>query len=90
MIFLYLLNFIQAHRILIVGCGIGGSSLAELLNPHFQVVVYDKAKECGGRVDDLEFDTFRVELGGTMFIEENKYFKDYVERYNLTKKGRAN
>ena len=52
--------------------------------------MYDKARECGGRVDDLEFDTFRVEFGATMFIEENKYFKDYLERYNLTKKDREN
>ncbi|KAL6071772.1 Prenylcysteine oxidase-like [Balamuthia mandrillaris] len=68
------------------------SSLAAALLPQKQrqpqqkveVVVYERQKQPGGRVQDVELEGVHVEVGGSIYHGCNKFFRSFVHEFGLT------
>lgn len=75
------LGSIITKRVAIIGCGVGGSSAAYFLQG-YNVTIFEKDSSCGGRLDNIKVSnkhSKNIELGGTMFVDENKYLKYFIE-----------
>lgn len=49
--FALLFVIIESKSIAIIGCGIGGAYLNQLLKDEFTVTIYESTYQCGGRVN---------------------------------------
>jgi hypothetical protein len=58
------------------------------------VTIYEQSNECGGRVKSVNFEEFEgflkektdlrhMEIGGSFFIDANKYVKHFVNQSEL-------
>ncbi|KAG7853686.1 hypothetical protein KL941_000736 [Ogataea angusta] len=79
---------ISSPRVAIVGAGAGGASCAYYLQKftdyQFNITVFEKNSYVGGRATNIDFDGVEVELGASMFIEDNKILYNAVEEFNLS------
>ena len=77
-------------KVIIIGAGIGGLSTAlRLLNNGYEVVIFEKNKKIGGRVNIIETDNFRFDLSASILMMPDVYkelfsylskdYKDYLE-----------
>ena len=69
----------------ILGAGISGSTIANLLKKKYSVLVVDKAKGVGGRASNKKVDKkISFDHGLQYFTARNNLFKNYLN--NLIKK----
>ena len=68
-------------KIIIIGAGPGGLAAGLLLsnNPNFEVVIYEKADQPGGRNSEIKVKGFRFDVGPTFFILKT-VFDDIFKR----------
>lgn len=77
-------------KVIIIGSGIGGLSTAlRLLKNGYEVIIYEKNKKIGGRVNLIETENFRFDLSASilmmpdvykeLFSYLNKNYEDYLE-----------
>lgn len=77
-------------KVIIIGSGIGGLSTAlRLLKNGYEVIIYEKNKKIGGRVNLIETENFKFDLSASilmtpdvykeLFSDINKNYKDYLE-----------
>ncbi|CAD8049937.1 unnamed protein product [Paramecium primaurelia] len=72
---------IQAQKVAIIGCGIGGATLAQLIP---SATVYESYYQCGGRINHVLIPGLNaVEFGATFFIKQNEYVQKQIEKRNL-------
>lgn len=73
--FALLVVLIKSKSIAIIGCGVGGTYLSQLLKEEFSVTIYESTYQCGGRVDFqyVEGISSPIELGASFLIEDNEY-----------------
>lgn len=80
----------MSKKVIIIGAGIGGLSTAlRLLKNGYEVVIYEKNKKIGGRVNVIETETFRFDLSASIlmmpdaykeiFLYVGKNYIDYLE-----------
>ncbi|CAD8136680.1 unnamed protein product [Paramecium pentaurelia] len=82
---IFILNLLStlasAQRVAIVGCGIGGATLAQLIP---SAIVYESYYQCGGRINHVLIPGLNaLEFGATFFIKENEYVQKQIEQRNL-------
>lgn len=81
-------------KVIIVGAGIGGLSMAaRLLAKGYEVIVFEKESKVGGKVNSLEENGFKFDLTASVAINGNCYselfsdigkkYSDYFEMENL-------
>ncbi len=77
-------------KVIIIGAGIGGLATAlRLLKNGYEVVIYEKNKKIGGRVNIIETETLRFDLSASIlmmpdvykeiFLYMGKNYMDYLE-----------
>jgi hypothetical protein len=62
------------QRIAIIGAGISGLTLAQSLKEYADVVVFDKARGVGGRMNTRYADPFYFDHGTQFFTARSKSF----------------
>jgi prenylcysteine oxidase/farnesylcysteine lyase len=66
---------LECKRVAIIGAGAGGSSVAYHLfkqfNNSFQITIFEKSNQIGGRVRNIEIGHEIVEVGASIFVSEN-------------------
>lgn len=75
-------------RVAIIGSGIGGAATAYELSKRADVsiTVFEAANATSGRLQEAILDDGRlVEMGGTIGIEDNRYFVQYADLLGLTR-----
>ncbi|CAD8048534.1 unnamed protein product [Paramecium sonneborni] len=71
----------NSQKVAIIGCGIGGATLAQLIPT---ATVYESYYQCGGRINHVLIPGLNaVEFGATFFIQENQYVKKQIDKKNL-------
>ncbi|MGL5614725.1 MAG: phytoene desaturase family protein [Sarcina sp.] len=81
-------------KVIIVGAGIGGLSMAaRLLAKGYEVIIFEKEDKVGGKVNSLEENGFKFDLTASVAINGNCYselfsdihknYSDYFEMENL-------
>lgn len=77
-------------KVIIIGAGVGGLATAvRLLKNGYEVEIYEKEENIGGRVNIIETETFRFDLSASIlmmpdsykeiFSYVNKNYNDYLE-----------
>lgn len=66
-------------RIVIIGAGITGLTLALKLQKHFDVTVYDKGRGLGGRMSTRKAEPFKFDHGAQFFTARGKAFQNFLE-----------
>lgn len=67
--------------IAIVGAGLSGLTLAQVLGEHAEVTVFEKARGVGGRMSTRYADEFYFDHGAQYFTVRNKHFKKFLMPY---------
>eukprot|EP01095_Lingulamoeba_sp_RSL-Kostka_P010325 TRINITY_DN3699_c0_g1_i1.p1 TRINITY_DN3699_c0_g1~~TRINITY_DN3699_c0_g1_i1.p1 ORF type:complete len:452 (+),score=133.68 TRINITY_DN3699_c0_g1_i1:18-1373(+) len=96
LILLLFINFIYSdsnndvfnHRkIGIIGGGAGGSScsyfIRKELGDEVDITLFEKDNRIGGRTENMIYEGFRIETGGSIYHEKNKLVADFVEMLNF-------
>lgn len=65
-------------RIAIIGAGIAGLSLAQALQPHAQVTVFEKARGVGGRMSARYADPYAFDHGAQFFTARDPAFRAFL------------
>jgi len=65
-------------KIAIIGAGMAGLTLANRLNPHADVVVFEKSRGVGGRMSTRHADPFSFDQGAQFFTARNKRFGQFL------------
>lgn len=65
--------------IAIIGAGIAGLSLAQALQPHAQVTVFEKARGVGGRMSARYADPYAFDHGAQYFTARSEAFRAFIE-----------
>jgi renalase len=68
-------------RIAIIGAGIAGLALARLLQPHAELVVFDKSRGVGGRMASRRIGTFGFDHGAQYFTARSSSFRRFLQSY---------
>ena len=77
-------------KVIIIGAGVGGLATAlRLLSNGYDVEIYEKEENIGGRVNIIETENFRFDLSASIlmipdsykeiFSYVNKNYRDYLE-----------
>ncbi len=64
-------------KIAIIGAGLTGLTLANRLNQHAEVTVFEKARGVGGRMTTRHADPFSFDHGAQFFTVRNKRFGQF-------------
>lgn len=64
--------------IAIVGAGLSGLTIANVLGDHAEVTVFEKARGIGGRMSTRYADEFYFDNGAQFFTARNKHFKKFL------------
>lgn len=64
--------------IAIVGAGLSGLTIANVIGDHAEVTVFEKARGVGGRMSTRYADEFYFDIGAQFFTARNKYFKQFL------------
>jgi renalase len=67
--------------IAIVGAGLSGLTIANVLRDHAEVTVFEKARGVGGRMSTRYADEFYFDSGAQFFTVRNKQFKQFLAPY---------
>lgn len=80
-------------RVGVIGGGIGGSMAAaflrEQLGAEAEIELWEKETRLCGRVAQLEFEGADYEVGGTIFLDTNRYVFDWARRLGLSAESRV-
>jgi renalase len=68
-------------RILIIGAGVSGLTLANELSSVAEVSVFEKARGVGGRMSTRYADPFSFDHGAPFFTAESELFKNFIQNY---------
>jgi len=75
-------------RVAIVGSGAGGSAAAfflkKALGERVKVDIFEKDTEIGGRIKSILLDGINVELGGSVYHQENFFIRNFTLHNNFT------
>jgi len=64
--------------IAIVGAGLSGLTIANIIRDHAEVTVFEKARGVGGRMSTRYAEEFYFDNGAQFFTARNKYFKQFL------------
>ncbi len=64
--------------IAIVGTGLSGLTIANVISDHADVTVFEKARGVGGRMSTRYADEFYFDNGAHFFTARNKHFKEFL------------
>ena len=64
--------------IAIVGAGLSGLTIANVIGDHAEVTVFEKARGVGGRMSTRYADEFYFDIGAQFFTARNKHFKQFL------------
>ena len=64
--------------IAIIGAGLSGLTIANVIGDHANVTVFEKARGVGGRMSTRYADEFYFDHGTQFFTARNKYFKQFL------------
>ena len=68
-------------RIAIIGAGISGLTLAQNLKEHADVVVFEKARNVGGRISTRYADPFYFDHGAQYFTARSREFQKFLQPF---------
>lgn len=68
-------------RIAIIGAGLAGLTLAHRLQPHADVVVFDKSRGVGGRMASRRVGHFHFDHGAQFFTARSLAFRRFLQDY---------
>jgi len=68
-------------RIAVIGAGLAGLTLARRLQPHAEVVVFDKSRGVGGRMASRRVGDFRFDHGAQFFTARSPAFRRFLQEY---------
>ena len=66
-------------RIAIIGAGLTGLTVANLLRPHADVTVFEKSRGFGGRIATRYAGNFEFDHGAQFFTARSKAFRDFLQ-----------
>ncbi|KAI1301761.1 Prenylcysteine oxidase [Halotydeus destructor] len=79
----------SAHKVAIIGGGVGGSATAYFINrligDSVEIDLYEKSERIGGRVYALPFQQNKYEAGGSILHPRNIYATALMEKFGLKK-----
>ena len=67
--------------IAIVGAGLSGLTIANVIGHHAEVTIFEKARGVGGRMSTRYADEFYFDNGAQFFTARNKHFKQFLAPY---------
>ena len=67
--------------IAIVGAGLSGLTIANVIGNHAEVTVFEKSRGVGGRMSTRYSDEFYFDHGAQFFTVRNKHFKQFLAPY---------
>ena len=73
------------QKIAVIGAGITGITLANLLQKKFNLTVFEKSRGVGGRMATRRAEPYQFNHGAQYFKIENKEFKDFLQPLILNK-----
>ncbi len=68
-------------RIAVIGAGLAGLTLARHLQPHAEVVVFDKSRGVGGRMASRRVGDFCFDHGAQFFTARSPAFRRFLQEY---------
>jgi renalase len=71
----------RQQNIAIIGAGLSGLSLAEELNPHANITVFEKSRGVGGRMSTRYTDDFQFDHGAQYFTARSKSFQGFLKPF---------
>ena len=72
-------------NVAVIGAGITGITLANLLQKKFNLTVFEKSRGVGGRMATRRAEPYQFNHGAQYFKIENKEFKDFLQPLILNK-----
>ena len=79
----------SARRVAIIGAGIGGAAVAYYVNqalPNADIHVFEASSRVAGRIANVELeDGARVEVGASLWVEQNRLMNELVDQLGLTR-----
>lgn len=65
----------------IIGAGLAGLTLANLLKKHFDITVYEKSRGVGGRMSTRYYNDFKFDHGAQFFTIKTTEFDQFLKPY---------
>ena len=72
---------IEKVKIAIIGAGISGVVLAQNLQKHFEIEVFEKSRGCGGRMSTRHAEDFSFDHGVQFFTAKNAEFRNFLNPF---------
>ena len=72
-------NWLTDYDYAVIGAGITGITLANLLQKKVKLTVFEKSRGVGGRMATRRAEPYQFNHGTQYFKIENKEFKDYLQ-----------
>ena len=67
------------QNVAVIGAGITGVTLANLLQKKVNLTVFEKSRGVGGRIASRRAEPYQFNHGAQYFKVENKEFKDFLQ-----------
>ncbi|MDX1924751.1 MAG: FAD-dependent oxidoreductase [Rickettsiaceae bacterium] len=71
----------MGKKIAIIGAGISGLTIAQNLQNHAEVTIFEKSRGVGGRMSTRFIDPFYFDHGAQCFTARTKEFKEFIHEY---------